>query len=133
MADQDVRSARERVQALREQVREEQNKRAVAAADTAREARLTALTAEERHLEAQLAEIQSIQMPGEGSVPSVAVPGEPIEGALDPTAEPPEGGFVETVDPQGNIVRMPAGTLEGEAPPPNVPDDATMTGRPSGT
>ena len=123
MADQDIRNARERVQALREQVRAEQNDRAVAAAEAARESRLSALSAEERHLEAQLESIRSTQRPGEG--PEGVVPAEPGEGRVNVEGEslrldepPPEGGFIEEVDVYGNLVRRP---LPPEEPPATDP------------
>ena len=128
MPDQDIRNARERVQALRQQVRAEQNERAVAASESAKESRLSALSAEERHLEAQLEEIRNTQMPGQG--PEGVVPAEPGEGRVNVEGEtlrldepPPEGGFIEEVDVYGNLVRKPL-------PPEESPATDPATGEP---
>lgn len=118
MNDQEVREARERVQALRKQLRAEQNERAVAAGESAKDARLAALAEEERHLEAQLAEVRGTQRPGEGLE---TAPTEPVEKGevLDLDAPPPEGGFVEEVDEQGNLVRraLPSEKATAESAP----------------
>ena len=135
MADQDIREARERVKALRDQVRAEQNDRAVASAELAKESRLSALSEEERHLEAQLEEIRSVQRPGEA--PEGVVPAEPGEGNVNVKGEPlrpgdplPEGGFTETVDAFGNLVRMPLEAETGETAPPQEPAVDPNTGQP---
>ena len=118
MNDQEVREARERVQALRQQVNAERHDRAVAASASARDARLAALTEEERHLEAQLAEIRGAQRPGEELETAATEPVEKGE-ILDLGEPPPEGGFVEEVDEQGNLVRrtLPSETATVEPAP----------------
>jgi Membrane-bound metallopeptidase len=121
MADQqDISEARERVNALRAQIRAEQDDRAVATADAASDAKLAALSEEERHLEAQLAEVRSLQRPGmhpdEAVVPAtpregaVNVSGEPLRADQDPLAEGVP--FTETVDAYGNLVRTPVNVDE---------------------
>ena len=136
MADQEIAEAKERVRALRAQVRAEQNANAVSNFEAAKTAKLDALTEEERHLEQQLAEVKATaqsaeQTLAEGTVPdlNVAALGEPVS-----IEDMKEGqAYLEVVDAHGNLVRVPApedtGTQETDAPPPNVPDDATMTGR----
>jgi len=129
MADQELTEARERVQALRKQIRAEQSQRAVESNESAKTARLTALTEEERHLEQQLEEVR-------GAVPVGSIEtAQQTEVVSIPVEEVAEGeAYVETVDAQGNLVRVraeDAGTQEADAPPPNVPDDATMTSRES--
>lgn len=121
MADQqDIINKRERVNALRAQIRAEQNERAVATADAAGDAKLAALSEEERHLEAQLAEVRSMQRPGDN--PAVAVvPAGPAEGTVNLSGEPmradqdplAEGApFTETIDAYGNLVRTPVTVTE---------------------
>lgn len=127
MEDQDILEAKERVSALRKQIRQEQSEAAVRSNESAKGIRLTALTEEERHLEQMLEEVRG------------TVPVEPIETVTPtdvvnvPAEEITEGeAYVETVDAYGNLVRVraeDAGTQEADAPPPNVPDDATMTSR----
>ncbi len=130
MADQDITEAKQRIQALRDQIREEQSAAALRAFESSKGHRLGALSEEERHLEQQLAEIRGtaqvtdVEAPAEPGVPAESIPVEAVtEGQT----------YVETVDAQGNLVRTlaeDAGTREADAPPPNVPDDATMTSRP---
>ena len=147
MPDQDVQGAKERVEALRKQIRAETNQRAAATTAADRDIRLAALTDEERHLEQMLTTLRETAVPGaEGTVPMrVGGPAVSI-----PVEEIPEGStFVETVDAYGNLVRTTvsedvqntevapeapaaaedAGTREADAPPLEVPDDATMTSR----
>jgi hypothetical protein len=166
MADaQDVTEAKERVAALRRQVKAEQAARAAAADESQADHLMAALSEEERSLQRQLEEVRSVQMPGADPNAPV-VPESPVEGAVnvegdsgraDPLAE--GGAFTETVDSRGNLVRTPVavasdqsdpnvqtvpdsegvpaekrddeaeGMREADPPPPDVPDDATMTSR----
>jgi gamma-glutamyltranspeptidase len=129
MEDQDIAEAKERVQALRKQVKAEQAERSAATADSAKEVRLASLTEEERHLEQQLDEVRATAMPG--ADPNAPFQRPPVVSV--PVEEMTEGtAYVETVDVQGNLVRVRAedvGTVEADAPPPDVPADATMTSR----
>ena len=129
-ADEDITQAKERIQALRDQITQEKAAQAARDFDTSKEYRLNQLTEEERHLEQQLEEIRGTVPVGDPTVPvEPAVPAESI-----PVEEVVEGqAYVETIDAQGNLVRTlaeDAGTREADAPPPDVPDDATMTSRP---
>ena len=143
------REAKERVEALRKQIRAETNQRAAATTAADRDIRLAALTDEERHLEQMLTTLRETVVPGaEGTVP-MRVGGPAVSIPVD---EIPEGSaFVEAVDAYGNLVRTAvtednaventevapeapveaedAGTREVDAPPLEVPDDATMTSR----
>ena len=133
MADQEIAEAKERLRSLRAQVRAEQNASALANSEAAKQSRLSALTEEERHLEQQLAEIKGTLSQAEeveaqtAGGPVTADLGEPI--AIEDIQE--GQAYMEVVDAYGNLVRVPApeGTREEDAPPPNVPDDATMTSR----
>jgi hypothetical protein len=141
MADQDIEAAKERVRALRRQIREEQSVRAVAGSEAAREVKLEALSQEEEMLERQLAEIRNTVVPGEVDV-NVVVPAGPEEGNVNVTGDPiradqdplAEGAaFTETVDAHGNLIRTPVALSEdatveltpaGEAAL-TTPDDAS--------
>jgi hypothetical protein len=146
MPDQEIQGAKERVQALRKQIRAEQNERAVAAAEADRDVRVTALTEEERHLEQMLTTLRESPVPGADSALVPTLPGGRVESLA--VEDLPEGAsFTETVDAFGNLVRTTvseentevapeapaaadeAGTREADAPPLDVPDDATMTSR----
>jgi len=127
MQDQDIAEAKERVNALRDQITSAKSEAAVLAFETSKNVRLKALTDEERHLEQQLEEIRATVAAGAPDAPAA------VELQSIPVEEVVEGeSYVETVDAQGNLVRMRAedvGTMETDAPPPDVPDDATMTSR----
>jgi hypothetical protein len=138
MADeQDITEARERVNALRRQIRAEQNDRAVASVEAARDAQLDALSEEERMLEAQLSEIRTTQRAGAPEVVVPAEPGEgnvnvmggPVRGDEDPHAAgevvPGDGvGFREFVDARGRLVREPLNAENAEQSV--VTDDSTV-------
>jgi hypothetical protein len=130
-ADEDITQAKERIQALRDQITQEKAAQAMRDFETSKEYRLNQLTEEERHLEQQLEEIRGTVPVGDPTVPvEPAVPAESI-----PVEEVVEGQtYVETIDAQGNLVRTLAedvGTKEADAPPPDVPADATMSSPPS--
>src|SRR5580765_9028008 len=150
--NQEITAAKERVNALREQVRQEQQDRQAAATGSANDARLSALDAEERHLEQQLAEIRATPMPGaDPNAPVGIAPGQvdAVRLAASSVSSDTTEGTIETVDAEGNLVRTPlsevpdlpeaeqlpapddgGGMREPDAPPPpGVPDDATMTSR----
>jgi hypothetical protein len=152
MASQEVQEAKERIRALRAQIRSENTQRATATAEADDQVRLAALTTEERELERQLSEVRSLAVPGKTE--------EPVNNAA--TSEPVTEGtaFMETVDQAGNLVRVPVnqdtqveltdegrsaggppeavpaeapnadpadvGTREADAPPPDASEDATM-------
>lgn len=114
MANQDIIAAKERVRALRSQVRQTQNDNAVAQAESAEAYSLMALDQEEASLLRQLQEVQSVVVPGAENIPlpltdeviSVNEQGDPVR--LDVTQAPPEGmSFMEVVDSRGNLVRVP--------------------------
>jgi hypothetical protein len=129
-SDQELLEKRERIAALRAQIRAEQSDRAVEQAEMARDAKFEALSEEERMLEAQLTEIRSIRRPGEADV-EVTVPVLPEEGSVNLTGGPVRADqdplaegvpFTETVDSHGNLVRTPV----------NLPEDASVELSPAG-
>jgi hypothetical protein len=135
--DSQILEVKERLKALRRQVREETDARTSASSESAKEAQLNALQAEEHSLEMQLSQVRSVQMPGadpnEGVVPAepeegrVNVDGEPVRAAQDPLAE--GVAFREVVDQQGNLVRQPIneeGEPQGEPQPVQVTEEATV-------
>lgn len=143
MPNEKIDEAKDRVRALRAQIREEQTAVAVANAEAADEHRLKALDEEEQMLLRQLETVRKGRTHAEEL--RAAETAESVGEAVAPLEEFPEGtAIVETVDSQGNLVRTAAteadvvvvtegettpdevvGTRESDPPPPDT-DNATL-------